>query len=214
MPFLTLLRTLGWLACSIYSTIPLFWLLIHPHTDYWRSRQRNPYRVLLPAWLLMWLVIGGITWRWREWALYQSSAAWIPAGLLFATGLWLYRRASRQFSGAQLGGVPEVMSGPHEQRLVTAGIRARVRHPVYLGHLCEMVAWSIGTGLAVCYGLTVFTILTGTVMIRLEEAELQQRFGDAYREYKKRVPAVLPSLETRLAAPGDGASPVSTKGQR
>ncbi len=131
--------------------------------------------------------------------------------LLFATGFWIYTRASQHFSGAQLGGIPELRPGEHAQRLVTTGIRAHVRHPVYLGHLCEMVAWSIGTGLAVCYGLTVFTILTGAIMIRLEDAELLQRFGDAYREYKERVPAVLPSVETRLAGSGNEANPSSTK---
>lgn len=214
MSFLTLLRTLGWLACAVYSTIPLFWLLIHPRADYWRSRRRSPYRVLIPAWMLMWVLMGAITWHWREWTLYSGLVGWVPAGLLFATGLWIYTRAGKHFSGAQLGGLPEVRPGQHEQRLMTGGIRRHVRHPVYLGHLCEMVAWSVGTGLAVCYGLTIFTILTGAVMIRLEDTELQQRFGDAYREYKKRVPAVLPSVDARLPASRNGASTVSTTEQR
>ncbi len=34
-----LLRTIAWIACVIYSTIPAFWLLIHPRADYWRSRR-------------------------------------------------------------------------------------------------------------------------------------------------------------------------------
>jgi protein-S-isoprenylcysteine O-methyltransferase Ste14 len=77
---------------------------------------------------------------------------------------------------------------------VTSGIRARVRHPVYLAHLCEMLAWSVGTGLAVCYALTLFAMITGAVMIRAEDAELERRFGQEYREYRARVPAVLPRL--------------------
>ncbi len=81
-----------------------------------------------------------------------------------------------------------------EQRLITSGIRARVRHPVYLAHLCEMLAWSLGTGLVVCYGLTAFAVLTGTVMIRMEDEELEKRFGDEYAHYKKRVPSVLPRI--------------------
>ena len=40
-----------------------------------------------------------------------------------------------------------------------------VQHPVYLAHLCEMLAWSVGTGLAVCWGLTAFAVVTGAVMI-------------------------------------------------
>ncbi len=84
--------------------------------------------------------------------------------------------------------------GHRDQRLVTDGIRAHVRHPVYLAHLCEMIAWSVGTGLAVCWALTAFAIATGTVMIRMEDAELEKRFGDAYRNYRDAVPAVLPRL--------------------
>ncbi len=94
----------------------------------------------------------------------------------------------------QLYGAPEIVSGNREQRLATAGIRSRVRHPVYLGHLCEMLAWSVGTGLAVCWLLTAFAILTGAVMIRMEDAELETRFGEDYRAYRKRVPAILPKL--------------------
>jgi methanethiol S-methyltransferase len=79
-----------------------------------------------------------------------------------------------------------------EQRLVTTGIRSRVRHPVYLGHLCEMAAWSVGTGLVVCWSLTAFAVITGAMMIRMEEAELEKRFGEAFAEYRRSVGAVLP----------------------
>ncbi len=77
---------------------------------------------------------------------------------------------------------------------MTSGIRARVRHPIYLGHLCEMLGWSMGTGLAVCYGLTAFAVVTGAVMIRMEDAELEHRFGEDYRTYRQEVPALLPKI--------------------
>src|SRR3981081_3578474 len=32
---LMLLRTLAWLACVAYATIPIFWLAIHPRADFW-----------------------------------------------------------------------------------------------------------------------------------------------------------------------------------
>jgi protein-S-isoprenylcysteine O-methyltransferase Ste14 len=90
--------------------------------------------------------------------------------------------------------MPEVLPGHREQRLVTTGIRSRVRHPVYLAHLCEMLAWSIGTELAVCYGLTVFAVVTGAIMVTLEDAELEERFGKEYVAYREHVPAVLPRM--------------------
>jgi methanethiol S-methyltransferase len=89
-----------------------------------------------------------------------------------------------------------VLPGHSQQRLITTGVRARVRHPVYLGHLCEMLAWSLATGLAVGWALTAFAMATGAVMIRLEDKELENRFGDEYRQYRSRVPAVLPRIKT------------------
>jgi protein-S-isoprenylcysteine O-methyltransferase Ste14 len=140
----------------------------------------------------MWAAMALVTAPWRNVALYRADWAWGLAVLLFAMGLFIYSRSGKNFSAKQLGGLPEVQGANREQRLVTDGIRARVRHPVYLAHLCEMLTWSVGTGLAVCWGLTAFAIVTGALMIQMEDAELEKRFGDTYRAYRNSVPAVLP----------------------
>jgi protein-S-isoprenylcysteine O-methyltransferase Ste14 len=186
------LRTIGWIACVIYGTIPSFWLLIHPRVQYWRARPRSPYRVLLPLWIAMWLLMAAITAYWRDLTVYHRWWCWLPAAPLFCAGLLLYQLSHSKFTLTQLGGLPEILPDHSLQRLVTTGIRARMRHPVYLGHLCEMLAWSIGTGLAVCWILTAFAILTGAVMIKMEDKELENRFGEEYRQYRSTVPAILP----------------------
>jgi protein-S-isoprenylcysteine O-methyltransferase Ste14 len=189
-----LLLTFAWLACVVYSTIPLFWILIHPYVAYWRSRRRSPYLVLIPVWIAMWFVVGLVTYPWRFVVLYLSIWTSTPALALFITGFWIYRQSGKHFSPKQLGGIPELLPNHREQQLATSGIRARVRHPVYLAHLCEMLAWSLGTGLAVCYGLTAFAVITGAVMIRMEDAELEQRFGEEYRKYRRSVGAIFPRI--------------------
>jgi len=143
----------------------------------------------------MWAIAVAITALWRNEILYRNNWTWIPAFVLFCLGVILYKLAGSAFSLAQLGGLPEVLPNHHQQHLATAGIRARVRHPIYLGHLCEMLAWSVGTGLAVCWGLTAFAIVSGAVMIRMEDGELEKRFGENYREYRLAVPAVLPKIK-------------------
>jgi protein-S-isoprenylcysteine O-methyltransferase Ste14 len=192
------LQLIGWLACVVYSTIPAFWLMIHPFADRWRARRlsshRSPYIVLLPAWAAMWAVVALATRHWRGVLLYRADWTWGAAALLFICGLYVYSRSGKNFSVEQLGGLPEIHGGNREQRLVTDGIRSRVRHPVYLAHLCEMLAWSAGTGLAACWGLTALAVVTGAVMIRMEDAELEKRFGDSYRVYRRSVPAVLPRV--------------------
>jgi protein-S-isoprenylcysteine O-methyltransferase Ste14 len=189
LPFV---RTVSWLACVVYSTIPAFWLVIHPYAGYWRARRHNPYKTLLPLWLATWVAVGALTWRWRWIAIYDTPWTWLAAAVLFIVGISIYIVSVKDFGGRQLGGVPEIVGGNSEQRLITAGIRGRVRHPVYLGHFCEMLAWSIGSGLAVNFALSVFAVITGAVMVRMEDKELEERFGDDYRAYKEAVPAVLP----------------------
>jgi protein-S-isoprenylcysteine O-methyltransferase Ste14 len=192
------LLTVAWLISLVYATIPAFWLVIHPFAERWRARRRSPYYIVLPNWGICIAIAGLITQPWRHVLIYNARWTWIPAIIFFGIGFSLYRSARRGFTSAQLAGRPELESG-REQKLAVTGIRARLRHPVYAGHLCELLGWSIGTGLAVIYALTAFAIVTGALMIRLEENELERRFGDAYREYKRSAPAIIPSL--RAAAP-------------
>jgi protein-S-isoprenylcysteine O-methyltransferase Ste14 len=140
----------------------------------------------------MWALVAAITAPWRDVLLYENKWAWIPAGVLFFAGLVLYRLSHRRFTLTQLGGLPEIQRDYGTQHLVTTGIRAHVRHPVYLGHLCEMLAWSMGTGLAVCWALSALAIVSGVVMVKMEDKELENRFGEEYRQYRSTVPAVFP----------------------
>ena len=191
---LRLIQTFAWLACVVYSTIPAFWLVIHTRIEYWRSQRTLPYSIIVPGWMALWVAMAVVTMRWWDVALYHPWRMWVPAVGLFVVGIWLYRGSGANFSREQLYGLSELKAGGAEQRLVTSGIRARVRHPVYLAHLCEMLAWSVGTGLAVCYGLTAFAVVTGAVMIRKEDEELEGRFGEEYRAYRERVPALIPRV--------------------
>jgi len=86
-----------------------------------------------------------------------------------------------------------------ERRLVTSGIRQHIRHPIYLAHLCMLLALTVGSGEIVLYGLTALALLAGWPMIWQEEAELERRFGEEYRAYKRAVPAVLIPPLFRLA---------------
>lgn len=69
-----------------------------------------------------------------------------------------------------------------------------MRHPFYAAHFFEMLAWSIATGMVVLYAMTVFAVVTGLIMLRFEDWELEQRFGEEYRVYRQRVPALIPRI--------------------
>jgi protein-S-isoprenylcysteine O-methyltransferase Ste14 len=192
---MSFLLTVGWVACCIYGSIPSFWLVIHPRAGYWRERKRQRrgvYSILVPLWMGMWAVLVAMTFSWRGTVLYSWKYSWMVAICLLAGGVLLYVKARHGFSPLQLSGHHELEPDRHQQRLVVNGIRQHVRHPIYLGHLLEMLGWSIGTGLLVCWGLTAFAIVSGAVMIRTEEKELVERFGESYRNYQKQVPAIIP----------------------
>jgi protein-S-isoprenylcysteine O-methyltransferase Ste14 len=138
--------------------------------------------------------MAAITWQWRMIPLYHRNWSWIPGGLLIVSGLVVYGFARQGFSLHQLLGHSELEPHRYEQTLQTAGIRARLRHPYYLGHLCELAGWCIGSGLVVVYGMALFAALTGYFMVRAEERELEMRLGDKYRNYRQRTAAMFPGI--------------------
>jgi len=188
----TALDILALLVGSGYCTIPLFWLMTHPFVKRWRKLGRRAFLFVLPAWAVIIAIAFMIMWPFGSAHFYLTWFAWAPAALFFLLGFSIYRAAFRSFDHTQVSGLAELELGRHRQQLITTGIRSRVRHPIYLGHLCEILGWCVGTGLIALYALAVFAVITGAVMIRTEDRELETRFGEAYREYRARVPAVLP----------------------
>jgi protein-S-isoprenylcysteine O-methyltransferase Ste14 len=183
---------IGLLVCSVYCTIPLFWLVVHPFIERWRKRGRRAYTLILPLWGVFITTTFLFQWPFRQVHFYENWFAWAPAAILFLAGFSIYSAAFRRFDRAQVSGLAELEPDRHRQELVTSGIRSRVRHPIYLAHLCEIFGWCVGTGLVSLYVLAGFAVVTGRVMIAIEDRELAGRFGDAYHRYQKQVPAVIP----------------------
>jgi protein-S-isoprenylcysteine O-methyltransferase Ste14 len=189
-----ILDLLAMLACSVYGTIPLFWFVVHPFVGRWRESGRRAYAVILPIWGGFISIAFAVMWPFRTVHFYANGFAWAPAAIFFLLGFSIYRAAFQKFDRTQVSGLAELEPNHHRQQLITTGIRSRVRHPIYLGHLCEIVAWCVGTGLVVLYALAAFAITSGAVMIHMEDRELEARFGDTFREYRRRVPGVLPGV--------------------
>lgn len=181
------LVTFLWGVAIVYATIPAYWLLVHPWVGFWR-RRGAALRQVGPLWMLLWLVAGLATRPWVHLHLYRSPLAWIPGGLLLLAAGFLYRGARPGFSLDQMVGRSELEPQKHEQRLVTTGLRGRMRHPLYLAAICILIGLALGTGSQAILALTLFALPAFALMIRMEERELEQRFGDEYRAYKQRVP--------------------------
>ena len=200
-------RHLAWVVAMVYAAVPVFWFLIHPLVDFWRRRKSSPYWVPLPAQLATVTVGLVLTWPWHEELLYDTPYAWIAALPFFAAAISIFRRLKPHFTNQQMVGRNELAPERFEQRLVTTGLHSRVRHPIYAAHFLMLLGWTVGGGLLVCYAMVGFSLVAGTIMITLEERELERRFGEPWREYKRRVPAFLP----RFSAP---AKPDSSEAPR
>jgi protein-S-isoprenylcysteine O-methyltransferase Ste14 len=179
-----------WFMGVLYSSIPLFWLAVHPLVGRWRKMSKSPYRALLPLAALIVAGLAWATWPWRSVGIYSRWWTWPLALPFFAIGLRTYAKIPSGF-GRKLTGEAELRPDEHEQKLVITGLHARMRHPIYVAHLCNLAGWAIGSGLLMPFVfLAVSLFLTFPLMIWLEERELEKRFGQSYRDYKRTVPLV------------------------
>jgi methanethiol S-methyltransferase len=76
--------------------------------------------------------------------------------------------------------------------MVTSGLYSWMRHPLYTGGL--LLIWLVPV--MTLNLLMIFIILTIYLVLgaKLEEKRLIHEFGDQYREYRQRVPMLVPSL--------------------
>jgi protein-S-isoprenylcysteine O-methyltransferase Ste14 len=75
--------------------------------------------------------------------------------------------------------------------LLTQGPYAFTRHPMYLAELTTWFGWALLYGSPLVFlGFLIMCSLVGVLAPR-EEQSLERSFGEAYREYKARVPRWL-----------------------
>ncbi|WP_207791890.1 protein-S-isoprenylcysteine O-methyltransferase [Siccirubricoccus phaeus] len=184
---------LAWLAGFVASS-----LIRARRTPGWRDnriddrRDVGEERILLAlaflgmmALPLLWLATPLLDWAARP---RSAAAAWLGVALL-PPYLWLFHR-----SHADLGrNWSPTLELRDSHRLVTAGVYARIRHPMYaaiwLGTLAQMLLlpnYVVGPA-----GALAFAIMYAR-RVPHEEAMMRARFGDAYDRYTARTGRLLP----------------------
>jgi protein-S-isoprenylcysteine O-methyltransferase Ste14 len=109
---------------------------------------------------------------------------WTAGGGLILLGAAVAAAGVSNFSRAATG----VRAKQPVLALVTTGIHGWSRNPIYFG----MFVLYAGIGLAACSSWVLIMMLPLAITMRYtviarEEAYLERRFGDAYRDYKARV---------------------------
>jgi protein-S-isoprenylcysteine O-methyltransferase Ste14 len=121
---------------------------------------------------------------------FRAWQGWLGAAV-FAAALWLFYRTHKDL-GRNWSVTLEVRE---RHTLVTSGVYARVRHPMYSAFWLWAVAqalllpnWIAGPAGLVGFG-TLFFLRVGR-----EEALMAETFGDEYRRYMARTWRVLPGI--------------------
>jgi len=79
--------------------------------------------------------------------------------------------------------------------LVTNGIFAHCRNPLYLGNILIVSGLCVVADSAVCYFIGIpFFVLAYMAIIKAEEDYLSGKFGEEYREYCRKVNSLIPDL--------------------
>lgn len=144
----------------------------------------NQVRIIPPLYFLLSLVIMAALHYWYPVAILIESSWRFAAIVLLLGGMLNTAMAARLFKKH------ETPIRPFEkpQLLVTEGLFAFSRNPMYLGMVIFLIGFAVILGTASPWlVIPVFVWIIQNRFIRLEETGLETLYGDEYRRYKRRV---------------------------
>ena len=117
----------------------------------------------------------------------QTTTGWLIGVAFIIAGEAL------RIAGVSAAGTVTRRRSRDVQRLVTYGVFAWVRNPLYVGNFLIWIGFVIGSG--VLWFLPVAIVLFAleyTLIVRYEEGVLESIFGSEFLAYKQRTPRWLP----------------------
>ena len=135
--------------------------------------------------IMLALLVAGPLWR-GQW---PGKAAPAIGGALVLAGAWLGIAGVRVL-GTNRTPFPEPKPG---SQLVTTGIYARVRHPLYASVIALGFGWALLWRSGPAFALAAAQVVFFFAKARFEERLLRERFAE-YADYARRVPRLVPRL--------------------
>ncbi len=133
----------------------------------------------------------------EEQPLFDVSFRLIWAGLFLGVGGILSIVSLRNYDLAEFSGTQqlyEVSENPDPQTLKTGGMNRYVRHPLYFSLILLLIGY-------ILYSRTLSTVLISSITFiyfwigaYLEERKLVGEYGQAYRDYRRKVKMLIPFL--------------------
>jgi len=180
------------ITIMFWALVPLFWIPVHGLSAFFKKIGIFTY--ITP--LITWLPVVGLIYTSRLWILsYRFELPAVLQGIgwvVFILGIFLQLWTLRILGGLRIIGLPEV-SGIVESRIIMSGPFSVIRHPTYASHTIMFAGVFLLSGVIALGVITLLDIIiVNFIVIPLEDRELVERFGDEYRQYRKRVPAFFP----------------------
>ena len=127
-----------------------------------------------------------------ELLLHRGRPNFVPWGLPLLLWGYLQYRLGGNFRTRLGGGGPGIEIPP--DRIIDSGIYGYTRNPMYLGHLIFMLGLAITFWSWAALLLLAFHIVWFDRRVREDEVRLEERFGGAYTDYKRRVKRWIPGI--------------------
>jgi protein-S-isoprenylcysteine O-methyltransferase Ste14 len=120
-----------------------------------------------------------------DWTTFLLGLALVVAGVAIRSwAVWTLGRFFRREVTVEAG-QPVVSSGPYRF----------VRHPAYAGNILMYAGFGLAIGSWVSAAvLLAFAVIAHIPRIRVEEAELERKLGDDYREYEQERARLVPGV--------------------
>jgi protein-S-isoprenylcysteine O-methyltransferase Ste14 len=182
------------MTLMFWALVPLFWIPVHGLSTFFKKLGIFTYITPLITWLpIAWLIYANRDLLLRH-TIYLPLTLKVMGWIIFILGMLLQIWTLRLLGGWRILGLPEVTQIV-ESRIVTTGPFSVIRHPTYVSHTVMYAGVFLITGVIVLGVITLLDIIIiNTIVIPLEDRELVERFGAAYRQYKERVPAFFPGI--------------------
>jgi protein-S-isoprenylcysteine O-methyltransferase Ste14 len=184
---------LGVMVLATWAPAILSWALIHPLVKFWR---KVGVRVMWSVIAVLGLSGVYALFYFRDALMGQDLGTnfWVmvPGTVLYTIGFYLDFERRKTLTTRILVGTPELENDA--SNLLTEGPFKRVRHPRYLAIVLAYFGFALFANFSGLYIYFAATMPFLYLIIILEENELRMRFGQAYEDYARKTPRIIPKL--------------------
>jgi len=141
--------------------------------------------------LALMTVVEAVMWvSWVILSLVPQAMMPLPLSIAILFGLFLSLIGIAMFFEAK----KELKGFREPGKLVTTGLYGRVRHPMYLGWMLVLLGFPLVFRAVLAFIVSIFLSAILVLWAYVEERELELKYGDEHRSYRRKVGMFTPKL--------------------